>query len=178
MQEKPDQHVTRISRSVCIWSEIIHISRGQCIVTFHVVVNRVERGHCSQEKGFRHNLQHASWPICGSIPSFSLKIANEALGAKPIFYWRPATRLTGPISSACDRYVQYLLARDNSLILNWHRRGLQPPKGPAQSPVIQSQLASSKIWYEAHIAKPWPFDHPASTKVYIYAQHWLTSSKY
>jgi hypothetical protein len=35
-------------------------------------------------------------------------------------------QFTGPITPACDRYVQYLLARANSLVLNWHRRGLQP----------------------------------------------------
>jgi hypothetical protein len=39
--------------------------------------------------------------------------------------WQPATRLTGPISPTCDRYVQYLLTGVNSSILNWHRRGIQ-----------------------------------------------------
>jgi hypothetical protein len=35
-------------------------------------------------------------------------------------------QLTGLISPACDRYIQYLLAGVNRTILNWHRRGLQP----------------------------------------------------
>jgi hypothetical protein len=35
-------------------------------------------------------------------------------------------QLTWPITSACDRYVQYLLVRPNPSVLNWHRRGLQP----------------------------------------------------
>jgi hypothetical protein len=64
-------------------------------------------------------------------------------------------QLTGPISPACDRYVQYLLVGANRTVLNRHRRGLQPwrcrlitypfsdlpnqlsplsPKGPARSP--------------------------------------------
>jgi hypothetical protein len=64
-------------------------------------------------------------------------------------------QLTGPISTACDRYVQYLLVGANRTILNRHRRELQPwrcrlatyplldlpnqlsplsPKGPARSP--------------------------------------------
>jgi hypothetical protein len=30
-------------------------------------------------------------------------------------------QLTGPISPACDRYIQYLLARANPLVLNQHR---------------------------------------------------------
>jgi hypothetical protein len=68
-------------------------------------------------------------------------------------------QLTGPISPACDRYVQNLLAGANRTVLNRHRRGLQPwrcrlatyllldhpnqlsplsPKGPARSPFLPS----------------------------------------
>jgi hypothetical protein len=35
-------------------------------------------------------------------------------------------KLTGPISPACDRYVQYLLAGANPSVLNRYRWGLQP----------------------------------------------------
>jgi hypothetical protein len=52
LQGKPDQHATRIPRSVRIWSQTIRISRGQRIAIFCVVINRVEQGQCSQEKGF------------------------------------------------------------------------------------------------------------------------------
>jgi hypothetical protein len=52
---------------------------------------------------------------------------------QPMKQWRKtnicrqqATRLTRPISPACDRYVQYLLAGANPSVLNWHRWGLQP----------------------------------------------------
>jgi hypothetical protein len=34
-------------------------------------------------------------------------------------------QLTGPISPACDRYVQYLLTGANPSVLNRHMRGLQ-----------------------------------------------------
>jgi hypothetical protein len=37
-----------------------------------------------------------------------------------------ASRLTGPISPACDRYIQYLLTGANPSVLNQHRQGLQP----------------------------------------------------
>jgi hypothetical protein len=54
-----------------------------------------------------------------------------------------------------------------------------PPKGPAQSQVIQQQYeALSEMWYETPIADPWSFDHSASTEAYIYAYQSLTSSKY
>jgi hypothetical protein len=51
MQGKPDQHATRIPRSVRIWSQTIRISCGQRIATFHEVVNSDRLSHCSREKG-------------------------------------------------------------------------------------------------------------------------------
>jgi hypothetical protein len=62
----------------------------------------------------------SSYPV--SLPSQSIK----QWGAKPTFCWWLTTRFTGPISPACDRYVQYLLAGANPSVLNRHRRGLQP----------------------------------------------------
>jgi hypothetical protein len=56
-----------------------------------------------------------------------------SLPSQPMKQWRKsnihqqqATRFTGPISSVCDRYVQYLLMEANRTVLNRHRRGLQP----------------------------------------------------
>jgi hypothetical protein len=75
----------------------------------------------------------------GLYPASLLEQPKKQWGEKPSFYWQLATRLTGTISPACDRYVQYLLAGVNPLVINRHRQGLQPPKGPARSQVIQSQ---------------------------------------
>jgi hypothetical protein len=119
--------------------------------------------------GSWHNPQHAGWPICGSVPSFSPKTAIEVVQTNPIIYWRSATRLTGPISPVCDRYVQYLLTGVNPSVLNQHRRGLQPPKGPARSQVIQSQHSLKWKWCEITITDSWSFDHSTSIEVYIYA---------
>jgi hypothetical protein len=156
LQGKPDQQATRIPRSVHVWSQTIRISHGQCIATFHVVVNRVGLSHCSWEKGLLTQSTACGWPIHGSIPSFSPEPTNEAVGAKPTFCWWADTRLTGSISLACDQYIQYLLTGANQSVLNRHRRGLQPwrcqlvtyhsptfptdglhfpPKGPTRSPV-------------------------------------------
>jgi hypothetical protein len=44
---------------------------------------------------------------------------------KPSFCWWQATRLTRPISPACDRYIQYLLMGVNPSIINRHRQGIQ-----------------------------------------------------
>jgi hypothetical protein len=90
------------------------------------VIDRVEQAHCSQEEGFHTQSTARRWPIRGSVPSFSPEPANEAVGAKPIIYRRPATRLIGRIIPVCDRYIQYLLAGANRTVLNRHRWGLQP----------------------------------------------------
>jgi hypothetical protein len=69
---KPDQHATCIPRSVRIWFQTIRILRGQCIAAIREPLMR--------KKGSRHNLQHAGWLICGSIPSFSPEPTNEVVG--------------------------------------------------------------------------------------------------
>jgi hypothetical protein len=123
LHEKPYQYATRISRSVRIWSQTIHISHGQGIATFCVVVNKFEQIHCPWEEGLltpptaRHltNMWHHT----------KLLTHNNQWGSgeKTSFVWQPATRLTGPISLICNQYVQYLLVGANSMGLNRHRRG-------------------------------------------------------
>jgi hypothetical protein len=51
MLRKPDQHTTHILRSVRIWSQTIHISRGQRIVTFLESPTDLDGSHSSREKG-------------------------------------------------------------------------------------------------------------------------------
>jgi hypothetical protein len=60
-------------------------------------------------------------PYPVSLPSQPMKQWR-----KPNTHQQQATRFTGPISLACDRYVQYLLTGANRTVLNRHRRGLQP----------------------------------------------------
>jgi hypothetical protein len=92
------------------------------------VIDRVEQAQCSREEGLPTQSTARRWPIYGSVPSFSPEPANEAVGAKPSIYQWPTTRLTGPISPVCDRYIQYLLAGANRTVLNRHRWGLQPSR--------------------------------------------------
>jgi hypothetical protein len=153
---KPDQHATYASHARPCTSGVRFLRAVPVRGNLSWVINRVVQAHCSWEKGSQNNPQCADWPICESVPSFSSEPTNEAVGAKPSIYWQPATRLTGPISPACDRYVQYLLAGANPSVLNRHRRRLQPwrcwlstyhsltfptsylpfpPKGPTRSPV-------------------------------------------
>jgi hypothetical protein len=90
------------------------------------VIDIVEHADCSWEEGLPTQSTARRWPIHGSVPSFSPELANEAVGAKPIIYRRPATRLTSPISPTCDWYIQYLLVWANRTVVNRHRRGLEP----------------------------------------------------
>jgi hypothetical protein len=99
-----------------------------------------------------------STPADRSAGPYPVSLPNQPMKQwrKPNIYQQQATRLTGHISPACDRYVQYLLAGANSSVLNRHKRGLQPwrcrlaiyhfptfptnclhfpPKGSARSPV-------------------------------------------
>jgi hypothetical protein len=77
-----------------------------------------------EKKGSRHNPQHASWPIYGSVPSFSPKPTNEAVDLSQASIDDKLLDLLGPKTLACDQYVQYLLTGTNPSVLNWHMRGL------------------------------------------------------
>jgi hypothetical protein len=123
---KPDQHATRFARSARVWSKTIRFSRGPHIATFRETPTDLDRSHCSREKGLptqstahqltdpRVHTQLLSWA------------SQWSRGRKTSSCWWPITRLTRPISPACDRYVQYLLTEANPSVLNRHRRGLQP----------------------------------------------------
>jgi hypothetical protein len=50
LQGKPDRHVTRIPRSIRVWSQIICISRDQRIATFHESPTDLDGSHYSREK--------------------------------------------------------------------------------------------------------------------------------
>jgi hypothetical protein len=87
--------------------------------------------HCSREKELltqftAHRLTD-SW-----IRTQFLSQANQwSSRLKSGFYRWQATRLTGPISPACDRYVQYLLTEANSSVPNRHSRGATTLEVPA-----------------------------------------------
>jgi hypothetical protein len=116
---KPDQHDTYASHpSRFLWAALVcgNLPRA---------TDRVGQSHCSREKRAPDTIQSTSanrsaGPYPVSLPS------------KPMKQWRKqnihqqqATRFTGVISPACDRYVQYLLVGANRTVLNRHRQGLQ-----------------------------------------------------
>jgi hypothetical protein len=65
-------------------------------------------------------------------PQFLSQHSHWCSALKTSSYLRQTTRLTGPISPACDRYVQYLLTGTNPSVLNRHRQEL-PHRKPQNS---------------------------------------------
>jgi hypothetical protein len=62
----------------------------------------------------------SSWVTLFPLPHDSLRVGERGFG-------QVVTQLhlfIGPISPACDRYVQYLLTGTNPSVYNQHRRGL------------------------------------------------------
>jgi hypothetical protein len=113
-----------------------------------------------RKKGSRNNPQHAGRSICGFIPSFSLKIAIEAVGVKPLSVDGKLLSLPGPYLwhtigtfNTCSRVP---IPRSLTDIGGGYNLGVAsfphttprtfqptvlhfPPKGPIRSQVIQSQ---------------------------------------
>jgi hypothetical protein len=136
---KPDEHATRFPCSICVWPLTIHISRGPCIATFYEVVNSDGHSHCSWEKGLPTK-STAQWLIdLWVCTQFLSQASHWSSGGKATLYWWHSSRLTGPISSACDQYIQNLLTRANPSVLNQHRQGYSNLKSPTRSQVIHSQ---------------------------------------
>jgi hypothetical protein len=66
--------------------------------------------------------QPSSWVASFLLPCDNPRVGERSFG--PIVTQLP--QLTGPISPACDRYVQYLLVGANPSVHNRHKWWLQP----------------------------------------------------
>jgi hypothetical protein len=133
LQGKLNQHAIRIPHSVCVWFQTIHILPGQCIATFHIVVNSGGQRHFSWEKWLSTQFIARRLTNLWVRTQFLSQDRHWSSGGKATHCWWQATRLIGPISPACDQYVQYLLTGANPLVLNRYSRMLQPPKGLVRS---------------------------------------------
>jgi hypothetical protein len=111
LQGKPDQHATRISHSVHVWSQTIHISRGQCIAIFHIAPTRSKQAP-TLKRNIGNQRQTSPTIVLGGL-------------ILPLS-WQPWSRgerfwLSGYIATsaywahipAYDRYLQYLLTGAN-----------------------------------------------------------------
>jgi hypothetical protein len=161
------------------------------MATFREAPTDLDRSHCSWEKGLltQSTARRVTNPwVRTQLLSWT---SQWSKGRKPSSWRWPTTRFTGPISPTCDRYVQYLLMGANRIVLNQHRRGLQPlrcrlttyplpdlpnqlsplsPSGPASLYFNQAPLLRPQFWIFENL---WPPRRLSTTRpstvAYIYA---------
>jgi hypothetical protein len=104
-REKPNQHDTYASHANPHTPGVRFLWVVPVRGNLSRVVDIVEQGHCSREKGLPiQSTTH--WLIDPHVCTQFHSQANlEAVGAKPSICQRQNTRLTESISLACDRYV-------------------------------------------------------------------------
>jgi hypothetical protein len=116
--------------------------------------SRVDSNRCTHCKGKPD--QHAMYASHSSPRTSSVRFQRRVGERGFDAMVTQLHQLSEPISSACDQYVQYLFTRANRMVLNRHRRVLQPwrcwlttyplpdlpnqlsplsPNGPARSPI-------------------------------------------
>jgi hypothetical protein len=180
---KPDQHGTRFPCSVHVWFTTIHISRGPHIATFCMVINRFEQIHYTRDEGL--STQSTACRLTDLWVYTQVLSHNRpwSSGEKSSFCWHLTTRLTGPISPACDWYIQYLLVGANPSVHNRHRWDLQlwrcrlttyhsptlptsclhfPPMGPRPvSSLTKLHQLNQSVDCKELMAATWSFDDSA-----------------
>jgi hypothetical protein len=149
-----------------------------------------------EKKSSRHNPQHAGWLIRRSPTQFLSQNNHWSSNDSQTSVDNKLHQFTGPITPACDRYVQYLLARDNLLCLIdiggcYNHGGVNlshhtprpsqlmvlrfPPKGPAQSQVNNPtlfQLNQDVINPKSH-----EWDLPVDFYLKLPSKHSIANSK-
>jgi hypothetical protein len=140
---KPDQHATYASHSSPRMSGVHFLRAVPVRDNLSLAPMKLKQTlHPEEVLATKDRLaQPSSW-----VASFLLPCDNPGVGERG---FSPMVtqlhHLTGPISPACDWYVQYLLAGVNPLVLNRHRRGLQPWKCQLTTyplPDLPNQLSS------------------------------------
>jgi hypothetical protein len=121
---KPDQHTTYASHASPRMPSVRFLWAVPVRGNLSRVIDRVEQAHCSREK-WLPTQSTTHWLTDPRIHTQFLSWANQGSSGGKTKHLSTA-RLTGPVSPACDQYVQYLLAGANSSVLNRHRWGLPP----------------------------------------------------
>jgi hypothetical protein len=125
-EENPTNMTRTLPTLVHVRPVYASCGRSPYVATFHEAPTDLDRSHYTWEKG----LSTQSTALRLTDPRVRTQLLSRtsqwSRGRKPSSWWWPTTRFTMPISLACDRYVQYLLMVANRIVLNRHKRGLQP----------------------------------------------------
>jgi hypothetical protein len=125
LQGKPDNTTRTLPMPVHVCPAYSSCGWSPYVTTFRDTPTDLDRSHCSREKGLPTQ-STARRLIDSWVRTQLLFWTSQWSRGRKSSSWRwPTTRFTGPISSACDRYVQYLPAGANQTVFNRHRRGLQ-----------------------------------------------------
>jgi hypothetical protein len=161
LQWKPDQHAKRIPRSVYVWSQTIRISRGQRIATFRESSTDLDGSHNSREKGIpdytlRTSADRSVGPNPVSLPLSTKEVVGLSqcsINSMQLGLLGPYLRHVASTFNTCSwvptswsltnigrgynlgrvSYPHHTPQPSQPMVLHF------PPKGPAWSPVIQSQ---------------------------------------
>jgi hypothetical protein len=122
--ENPTNMLCTLSTPVYAHSTYIFCGQSSYMTTFHWLPRSQNRSlHPEEVLTTKDRLvQPSSWVTSFPLPCDSPGVRER--GFDPMV--TQLHQLTGPISPACDRYVQYLLVGAHRTVLNRHRRGLQP----------------------------------------------------
>jgi hypothetical protein len=122
--------------------------RSPYVATFHETLIDFDRSHCSWEKGL--STQSTTRRLIDPWVHTQLLFwaSQWSRGRKPSSCRWPTIRFTGPISPACNRYLQYLIMEPNPSVLNRHRRG-RHELGPYHRHVIGTFNTCS--WDPTHL---------------------------
>jgi hypothetical protein len=121
--ENPTNTTCTLSMPVHIRSAYASCGWSPYMATFHEAPIDLDRSHCSREK--RLSAQSIAHRLTDPwVRTQLLSWASQwRRGHKPSSWRWPTTRFTGPISSSCDWYIQYLLMGANRTVPNRHRWG-------------------------------------------------------
>jgi hypothetical protein len=101
--------------------------RSPYMATYHTEPTELDRFTALEKNCTRlHLLARLSGPR--DPPQFLSQHSHWSSALKPNICQQQVTRFTGPISQACDQYVQYFLMGTNPSVLNRHRWGLPHTK--------------------------------------------------
>jgi hypothetical protein len=124
--ENPTNTTRTLPTPVHIRPAYASCGRSLYMATFREAPIDLDRSQCSQEKGLPTQSTARQLTDPWVRTQLLSQTSQWSRGHKPSSWRWSTTRFTGPISPACDRYVQYLLMGANQTVLNRHRRRLQP----------------------------------------------------
>jgi hypothetical protein len=121
--ENPTNTTCTLSTRVHVCPTYASCGQSTYVATFRKPSTTLVGPYCSQDKGLSMQPQ-PGWVIHRSATQFVSQDNHWSNNESQASVDNRLQWFTGPITPACNRYVQYLLAGANPSVLNQHRRRL------------------------------------------------------